>query len=181
MLSYILEFNWAASRKRNELGDMSLSQVERRQRVAHLLQRAPLFAKLLIGLVRYTRARFSAGVVGVTINADMHILIVKHVFHTKHPWGLPGGWLDRGETPSAALRREYIEELGLPVTVHEPLLVDGNIYYRQHLDLAFRCTPRGSVQKLSAELLGYRWASTDDLPPLNPFHTKAVEEALNRL
>ena len=32
-------------------------------------------------------------------------------------WTLPGGLIDRGETPAAAIKRELVEELGIDVDV----------------------------------------------------------------
>ena len=40
------------------------------------------------------------------------VLLVEHVFHPYAPWGLPGGWIDRNESPSqTAVIRELQEEL----------------------------------------------------------------------
>ncbi|MFB6194392.1 MAG: NUDIX hydrolase [Halobaculum sp.] len=43
-------------------------------------------------------------------------------------WTLPGGAVEPGESPSAAVRREIREETGLTATVGEPLLVVDQTY-----------------------------------------------------
>lgn len=130
-------------------------------------------------LLRPTHARFTAGVVGVVQNEAGAVLLVEHVFHAPDAWGLPGGWIDRHETPQEALKREMREELGLEVTVLEPVLV-GHGGLSAHIDIAFWCRAENEVGRLSAELLDHRWAAGSDLPPMPPFHQAAVSAALSR-
>jgi ADP-ribose pyrophosphatase YjhB (NUDIX family) len=151
----------------------------RKRRVSRVIQRRPWLAAAAIAVIRRTRARFTAGVVGVVLNPAGQILLVEHVFHAQTPWGLPGGWLERGESPDEGLRRELREELGLTVTVEEPLLVRSGLR-GTHIDMAFLCHTRGSVQHLCNELLDYRWTTCSDLPPLAPFHRAVVEAACAR-
>lgn len=57
------------------------------------------------------------GVSGVLLNEQDEVLLLKHRFHPEHPWGLPGGWIERGERVDEAWRREVREETGLIVVV----------------------------------------------------------------
>jgi len=118
--------------------------------------------------------RFTAGVVGVVLNSRGEVLLVEHVFHPRAPWGLPGGWLERGETPIQGLQRELREEMGIQVSVSRPLLVETGYYYQSHLDIAFLCQAESEVSSLSSELLDYRWTNLEDLPEMLPFHHAAV-------
>ena len=57
--------------------------------------------------------KFLVGVVGVVLNDAGQILLLKHTYRDKYPWGLPSGWLKRGEQPMDALKREIKEETGI--------------------------------------------------------------------
>jgi 8-oxo-dGTP diphosphatase len=50
------------------------------------------------------------------------VLLVKPTY--KEGWDIPGGYVEPGESPAAACRRELREELGLDRTVGRLLLVD---------------------------------------------------------
>jgi 8-oxo-dGTP pyrophosphatase MutT (NUDIX family) len=66
--------------------------------------------------------RQHVGVVGAIFNNDGQVLVLEHVFRPHFPWGLPGGWINRGEDPALAVARELYEELGLAVEVKQLLL-----------------------------------------------------------
>jgi mutator protein MutT len=57
--------------------------------------------------------RFPVSVKGVCMR-DGHVVLVKN---SRDEWELPGGKLERGETPEACVAREIEEELGLAVAV----------------------------------------------------------------
>ncbi len=143
-------------------------------RFAEIGDQAPWLFDVARFAFRITQARFSAGVIGVVLNASDQILVVKHRFHPKTPWGLPGGWLEAGEQPSACLRRELQEELGMEADVIQPLAINAGGYFRQHLDIAFLCRALNDVSRLDSELLAYRWGLADMLSELAPFHQDAV-------
>jgi ADP-ribose pyrophosphatase YjhB (NUDIX family) len=140
--------------------------------VAQFLRQFPWLLAAAQPVFRLTRPCFTAGVVGVVINDGGEVLLVEHVFHPTSPWGLPGGWVDRHEDPAQALVRELQEELELTAEVGQVLLVGAQT--ARHLDFAYLCRATGSVGALCSELLDYRWTALDHLPPLLPFHRRAV-------
>jgi len=71
---------------------------------------------------------------------------------------MPGGIVDPGETPWAAVQRELSEETGM--TLDGPVQMVGCyrlfVYGQNFLQLSFKGKVTGDV-KLSGEHLGYRW------------------------
>ena len=83
--------------------------------LARLFRAIPLpIARIIVGILH---ARFNITVAGVFFTADGRVLILKHVYRHRYPWGLPAGFLDAGEVPEVALAREVKEEVGLDVKV----------------------------------------------------------------
>ncbi|KAF3362999.1 Uncharacterized protein PHSC3_000535 [Chlamydiales bacterium STE3] len=54
-------------------------------------------------------------VIGIVVNANLHLLITKRA--DTPIWVLPGGGIDKEETPEAAVIREVKEETGLDVMI----------------------------------------------------------------
>ena len=149
------------------------------RRVARFLQKAPWIVGAARSVWRLGQPKFTAGAVGVVFNPQGQVLLVEHVFHPYAPWGLPGGWVDRNESPAETVTRELQEELHLMVEAHSLLLVETD--YGNHLDFAYLCDAKGSVGQLSNELLGYDWYNTNALPKLHRFHYRAIMSALEKM
>jgi ADP-ribose pyrophosphatase YjhB (NUDIX family) len=145
------------------------------QRLAHVLRRYPWIVVAGRWVWRLARPKFSCGVVGVVFDTTGQVLMVEHVFHPYHPWGLPGGWVERREDPTVSLQREFHEELGLEVTVG-PVVAVGT-EFANHIDLAYLCFTQSQVGSLSFELLSYRWFDPAALPVTHTFHARAVQQA----
>ncbi len=143
------------------------------------LQKVPWTVTLARSIWRIGQPKFTAGAVGVVFNDAGYVLLVEHVFHPYAPWGLPGGWVDRNENPADTVRREMQEELQLAIEVGPILFAEIN--HRNHLDLAYLCTARGTIGRLSRELLSARWYDPQNLPKLQPFHARTIGQALNCL
>lgn len=153
-----------------------------KHRVAHVLKRYPWLGYMAQWGYRRFQERLSCGVIGVITDSRDRILIVEHVFHPHHPWGLPGGWMDRGEAPERTIIREAFEETGLEVRPVRPLLIVRSSFLAAHLDVAYLCTFKGNPDsvRLTEELLDYRWITFDQALGLRTtdFHMAALREAV---
>ncbi len=149
-----------------------------RHNLARTLRRIPWVMPPLLTLYRWTRPKYTLGVAGVVFNEHHEVLLVEHVLHPRHPWGLPGGWVDAHEAPSKTVVREIAEEVGLQVEVGLLVSIDEwpDI---QHMDMIFLCEaqPPVEVTALSGELLGYGWHALDALPDVETFHRAAIHKA----
>lgn len=150
------------------------------QRLAgHTLPRAVLRL-----LVRGLAPRHYVGAVGALVDHEGRVLVARHAYRTDFPWGLPGGFVDPGETPPRAVVREFTEELGIDVEVERLLICDRvGVVERsiapEHLGLAYLCHARGPLApRLSHELVEVAWLPPGRLPyALAPFQARAVESA----
>jgi ADP-ribose pyrophosphatase YjhB (NUDIX family) len=147
----------------------------RLRQISAFLQKAPWIVGSARKLWRFFQPKFSAGVVGIVFDSDGRVLLVEHVFHPYAPWGLPGGWVGRNETPAETVARELREELQLDVQVGALVLT--SLDFGDHLDFAYIAYGKGDVGSLSQELLNYGWYSLDALPKLHSFHYRAIQRA----
>jgi 8-oxo-dGTP diphosphatase len=92
------------------------------------------------------------------------VLLLKHVFRMGSGWGIPGGFIEHGEQPVEALRRELREEVGLEVESAEIALVR-TLKKAKHLEIIFRCRSRGDAKPRSTEIKVASWFAPDHLPP----------------
>jgi len=147
--------------------------------VAYLYRRLPLPYRLQVWLIRRMTPAFLVGVVGVVLNERGEILLLEHVFHRVYPWGLPGGWMDRGESPDQTLRRELREEVELEIEIGELLAIEPDDDSHS-LQFGYLCRALGQPGRLSYEILSARWVSPDDLPvPLPPFHHALIARGVS--
>jgi NAD+ diphosphatase len=84
-------------------------------------------------------------------------------------WELPGGFVEAGESPAEAARRETFEETGL--RIESPRIVGA--YTSRYgddgkwtVDVAFHCQAPPDDMSLSEESLDATWVSLEQMPPL---------------
>lgn len=147
----------------------------RRHGLARFLKRFPWLVRVAYPFYQLTRPRFTVGVVGVLLDSDGRVLLAEHVYHPLVPWGVPGGAVNRGEDPAAALMREFREELDMQIEVLEPLLIERT--YLGHIDIAYHCRSDCLPKVTSREILSASWFGIKELPPVTRFQFRALQRA----
>lgn len=130
--------------------------------------------------VRLTQARFTVTAGVVVTDGRGRVLLLKHVFRSGSGWGVPGGFLEAGEQPEAAVRRELREEAGVELEEVRLLLTRAFRRPRQ-VEILFRAraVEAGAARAASAEVSRAEWFAPDALPAgLAADQRRLVERAL---
>ncbi len=147
--------------------------------IMKVLRRFPWALGLIYKIVRIFQNKHAVGVLGVVLDHKGRVLMVEHAFHVEHPWGLPGGWVDKNESPAETLKREYQEELSIRVEIEQILQAEQVDYDRNHIDVAYLCSTDEEVGELSFELVSYRWVEQSEVEalPLDRFTRDSIRLA----
>lgn len=128
--------------------------------------------------VRRMTPSFYVGAICVIERADGALLLIRHSY--KPAWGFPGGFLNRGESPHDAARRETREEVGVDVVLDEPptVVVDADM---RRVDVIFTGRSVGGAgdpppAPRSPEILEARWFPPTGLPELQVEAVSALVE-----
>ncbi|HEX8493980.1 MAG TPA: NUDIX domain-containing protein [Pyrinomonadaceae bacterium] len=113
--------------------------------------------------MRLTQPRFAVTAGAVVTDDDGRVLLLKHVFRAGSGWGIPGGFIEKGEQPEEALRRELEEEIGLKLRQAEIVFVR-TLKRPAQLEIIFRCRPQGEFAPRSVEIKSAEWFAPDALP-----------------
>ena len=108
---------------------------------------------------RVTNPRFAATAGAVVTDDEGRVLLLKHVFRSGSGWGIPGGFMQAGEQPEEALRRELREEVGLEVTQID-LFTSRSFKKPQQVEILFRCRANAKVKTRTIEVERAEWFST---------------------
>ena len=113
--------------------------------------------------MRATHTRFTVTAGAIVFNDAGQVLLLKHRFRAGSGWGLPGGFLESGEHPIDALRRELREEIGFEIQ-HAKIFAARSFRNPPQVEVLFRCRGNGSPQPRNMEVKLAEWFSLDALP-----------------
>ena len=112
-------------------------------------------------VTRGVQVKFTVSAAGIITNENGEVLLLNHVLRRVSGWGIPGGFLNVGEQPEAAFRREIREETGLSLT-------DVTIYrartFKRHIEIIFLAKGVGEARVLSREITELGWFGMEEMP-----------------
>jgi ADP-ribose pyrophosphatase YjhB (NUDIX family) len=108
------------------------------------------------------------------------ILLCEHTYRKFHPWGLPGGGLEYGESPECAIKREVREETGLDVHVEKLLSAESSKEFH-HVSLIYLCRIVGGSFVPNLEISQTRFFDLGDLPDLLHTERRLIERLADQL
>ena len=115
-------------------------------------------------VVRLGQRRFTVTAGAFVFDDEGRILLLEHEFRPDSRWGIPGGFLGKGEQPDVALRRELIEEVKLEVTDVE-FMFARTLPRPKQVEIYFSCKAASDPVPSSFEIRKAEWFATDNLPP----------------
>lgn len=129
-------------------------------------------------LTRRFHPTFTVSAAGIIVNDRGEVLLLDHVVRHKNSWGLPGGFINRGEQPDEALRRELLEETGIELT-------DISLYRcgtrGRHVEIIMTANCVGEAQVNSSEIRQLGWFSIGNMPgEMSEAQQKLIKKALTR-
>ena len=135
--------------------------------------------KLRRWTMRLSHPRFAVTAGAVIIDNLGRVLLLKHRFRPGTGWGMPGGFMQEGEQPEEALRRELREEVGLEVEKLE-LLITRAFKVPRQVEIVFTARAIGDTNELNFEIQKAAWFFPDELPQELPKdQAQIIKRALN--
>ena len=113
-----------------------------------------------------TQPRFTVTAGAVVSDEGGRVLLLRHVLRRGSGWGIPGGFLNAGEQPEEAIRRELREETGLELDTVELAFVRV-LEHVQQVEIIFRCRMRAAALEgleKGFEIDRAEWFARDALP-----------------
>jgi ADP-ribose pyrophosphatase YjhB (NUDIX family) len=126
----------------------------------------PLPRRARRAYLELTHPRFLVGVMALIHDEQGRVLVLEHTYRRQHTWGLPGGYLQAREEPTAGLERELAEELGLKVQVGELLMA--GLYSAHQLDLLYRVHIVSGQPRATPEVRDWRFVQQSELHGILP-------------
>ncbi|MNW31535.1 RNA pyrophosphohydrolase [compost metagenome] len=127
-------------------------------------------------IVYRTQHKFLVAVLGVITNDAGEVLLLKHTYRDKEPWGIPGGWMEL-EKPEQALEREIWEETQFKVKITR---LERAIYSTKpgRVELVYRGIVTGGTFQANSEISETMFCDKLHLPADLPSHQKRLIAAI---
>ena len=132
-------------------------------------------ARLRRWSMRATQTRFTVTAGALIFNDAGEVLLLKHRFRAGSGWGIPGGFLESGEQPEEALRRELREEVGLEIRQVE-IFTSRSFKKPRQVEILFRCRANAELKPRTIEIERAGWFSTHSLPAGLPHDQRLLIE-----
>jgi len=116
-------------------------------------------------ILRASQDNFLVGALGIISNPQSQILLLEHRFRMPAPWGLPGGFLKRNESPTDGLKRELMEETGLEIQLNSEIYETIFDYKAGYLTLVFVGTAEDRPLRLNPEIRSGGFFAPEAVPP----------------
>jgi ADP-ribose pyrophosphatase YjhB (NUDIX family) len=122
---------------------------------------------------RIIRPLFQVFAVAVIFDQNKKVLLVKTTYNRFHPWGLPGGSLEYGETAEEALIREMHEETNLHIEIERFLFV--KTWTPDRVGLYYLCKIVSGEFHPSDEVSELDYFSPDNLPDVRSQDVELIQ------
>src|SRR5215471_6722966 len=124
------------------------------------------------------QTRFTVTVAAMLFDHEGRILLLEHVFRADRGWGVPGGFVVKGEQPEEALRRELREEVSIELD-DVKLLFTRTLVGLKQVEIYYCARVIGDPKPSSFEIKTARWFPIQELPSsLSQDQRKLVARAL---
>jgi len=145
--------------------------------LGEIWRRLPKFVRRSVSAL--VQKRFAVTVAGMLFDDEGRILLLEHVFRPDQGWGVPGGFIVKGEQPEDGLRRELREEVSIEIDQLKLLFVR-TLDTPGQVEIYFRARVIGDPKPSSFEIKQARWFRLDQLPPeLSQDQQKLIQRAVS--
>ena len=125
-------------------------------------------------------SKFMIGVSAVILNENKKILLLKHRYWKNNSWGLPSGYVQKGETLEEAIQREIKEETNLTITVKKLINLKSGFKLRIECSFIGHCSDSSNMILNSDEVLEADFFAIEHLPMgLLSSHKELIDNVFN--